>query len=241
VSLASLTKHLRIRERKEERQSKQQELKWTQKSLSHKPLSVWSEFGTRRGFELFVLCLGVNARALVLNVIFRKLGCLMLWWLGVFIAPNHQGSRWGGCWRWAHRTGIVRYPMRRHVTQPLGFWSSWPLAPLSSCGTGQSGGAPDSTVPLWLAALTSTTVLCCNVLLSELTIARWRAVARWLTGQFVVTPDSPVNYSRVRLRFPESGYMAPIRPWCTRHCPVAHRTVWCARPQHTQVFCSGSI
>jgi hypothetical protein len=40
VSLAPLTKHLRIRERKEERQSKKQELKRTQKSLSHKSLSV---------------------------------------------------------------------------------------------------------------------------------------------------------------------------------------------------------
>jgi hypothetical protein len=36
----------------------------------------------------FVLCLGVNARALVLNVIFRKLGCQRLWWLGVFISPT---------------------------------------------------------------------------------------------------------------------------------------------------------
>jgi hypothetical protein len=36
----------------------------------------------------------VNARALVLNVMFRNLGYLKLWWLGVFIAPNHQGSRW---------------------------------------------------------------------------------------------------------------------------------------------------
>jgi hypothetical protein len=42
----------------------------------------------------FELCLGVNARALVLNVIFRNLRCLELWWLGVFIALNHQSSRW---------------------------------------------------------------------------------------------------------------------------------------------------
>jgi hypothetical protein len=49
----------------------------------------------------FVLCLRVKARALVLNVMFRKLGCLKLWWLGVFIALNHQSSRWGGCCRWA--------------------------------------------------------------------------------------------------------------------------------------------
>jgi hypothetical protein len=46
----------------------------------------------------------VNALALVLNENFRKLGCLELWWLGVFIALNHQGSRWGGYWLWAHRT-----------------------------------------------------------------------------------------------------------------------------------------
>jgi hypothetical protein len=33
-----------------------------------------------------------------LNVMFRNLGSLELWWLGVFIALNHQSSRWGGCW-----------------------------------------------------------------------------------------------------------------------------------------------
>jgi hypothetical protein len=63
------------------------------------PKRIWS----------FVLCLGVNARALVLNVIFRKLGYLKLWWLGVFIAPNHQGSSWGGWCRWAHRTVHSRW------------------------------------------------------------------------------------------------------------------------------------
>jgi hypothetical protein len=35
------------------------------------------------------MCLGVNALALVLNVISEKLGRQRLWWLGVFIAPNH--------------------------------------------------------------------------------------------------------------------------------------------------------
>jgi hypothetical protein len=34
------------------------------------------------------MCLGVNALALVLNVISEKLGCQRLWWLGVFIAPT---------------------------------------------------------------------------------------------------------------------------------------------------------
>jgi hypothetical protein len=114
----------------------------------------------------FVLCLGVNARALVLNVIFRKLGSLKLWWLGVFIALNHQGSRWGGCCRWdcpvRHRTYTVQCPVFRHVTQPLGFWSSWPLVPLSACGTGQSG-----------APLTRCSDFCRDtVALSESTVAR---------------------------------------------------------------------
>jgi hypothetical protein len=37
-----------------------------------------------------------------------------------------------------HRTGIVPCPVRRHVTQPLGFGAGRPLEALSSCGTGHS-------------------------------------------------------------------------------------------------------
>jgi hypothetical protein len=54
------------------------------------------------------------------------------------------------------------------------------------------------------------------------------------------TLDSPVNYSRAASRIPEGeqfGVGVPGAPdtvrWCTGHCPVAHRTVWCARPGHT--------
>jgi hypothetical protein len=53
---------------------------------------------------IFDLCLEVNALALVLNENFGRLGCLELWWLGVFIALNHQEVVGEGCWRWAHRT-----------------------------------------------------------------------------------------------------------------------------------------
>jgi hypothetical protein len=38
-----------------------------------------------------------------------------------------------------HRTGIVPCPVRRHVTQPLGFGAGLTVGALSSCGTGQSG------------------------------------------------------------------------------------------------------
>jgi hypothetical protein len=37
-----------------------------------------------------------------------------------------------------HWTGIVRCPVRRHVTQPLGFGARSTVGVLSSCGTGQS-------------------------------------------------------------------------------------------------------
>jgi hypothetical protein len=44
----------------------------------------------------------VNARALVMNVILRNLGCLEWWWLGVFIALNHHIAVGDGCCQWAH-------------------------------------------------------------------------------------------------------------------------------------------
>jgi hypothetical protein len=56
------------------------------------------------------------------------------------------------------------------------------------------------------------------------------------------TPDSPVNYSGAASRIPEGeqfGVGVPGTPdtvqWCTGHCPVAHRTVRCAKPRHTLV------
>jgi hypothetical protein len=135
-----------------------------------------------------------------------------------------------------HQTGNVRCPVRRHVTQPLGFGAKSTVGALSSCGTGQSDATPDSPVPSDFAALTSAAHCAALFLLSKSIVARWIAVARWLIGQFGGTPDSPVNYSGARLHFPESGWLTLIRTWCTGHCPVAHRTVRCARPQHIQVL-----
>jgi hypothetical protein len=114
-----------------------------------------------------------------------------------------------------HRKLTVQCPVRHHVTQLLGFWCSWSLAPLSSCGTGQSSGTPDSPVPLWLAAQASVAHCVALFILSESTVTRWIVVARWFIGQSGGTPDSPVNYSGARMRFPESGCMAFVRPWCT--------------------------
>jgi hypothetical protein len=44
------------------------------------------------------------------------------------------------------------------------------------------------------------------------------------------TPDSPVNYSGVSSDFSRRWRVRAEVPWCTGHCPVAHRTVRCARP-----------
>jgi hypothetical protein len=97
----------------------------------------------------FELCLGLNALALVLNVNFIKLGCFELWWLGGIYSPQPPSGRWGRLLVMGapdspvrHQTGHVQCPVCRHVTQPLGFGSSRPLAWISRC----SAGTPDSPV-----------------------------------------------------------------------------------------------
>jgi hypothetical protein len=164
-----------------------------------------------------------------------------------------------------HRTGTVGCPMRRHVTQPLGFEAKSIVGALSPCDTGQSGTTPDSLVPSDFAALTSTAALFTSSILLQSTVAHWIVVAAGTPDSLVPsdfaaltstaalftssillqstvahwivvaagTPDSPVNYSGARPSFPESGWLDPVRSWCTGHCPVAHQTVRCARPQHT--------
>jgi hypothetical protein len=72
------------------------------------------------------------------------------WPVGVvFIATNQNLAVGEVCWRRAHRTvrcATGQCPVRRHVILPLGLEAGRPLEALSSCGTGQSGVAPDSPV-----------------------------------------------------------------------------------------------
>jgi hypothetical protein len=149
--------------------------------------------------------------------------------VGGIYSPQPPSSCWGSLLAMGapdspmrHRIGPVHCPVRRHVTEPLGFWSSRSLAPLSSCGTGQFG-AP---LTLRLLLFVHYSSLFTGQRLLQSTVAR---VSRCSGG----TPDSPVNYSGVRLLKPESGWFNPVWAWCTRHCSVAHRTVRCARPEHT--------
>jgi hypothetical protein len=75
------------------------------------------------------------------------------------------------------------------------------------------------------AALTLCALFLCQRLLQS-TVVR---VSRCTAGAL----DGSVNYSGARLLKPESGWFNPVRAWCNGHYPVAHRTVRCARPQHT--------
>jgi hypothetical protein len=156
--------------------------------------------------------------------------------LGVFIALNHHIAVGDGCCRWAHRT--VR--CASHVTQPLGFGRCRPLEALSSSGTGQSGAAPDRYcslpgAPLMGDSALPRTIAHCSSESSAFAVDRCakELLLRWCTGQSGGTLNSPVNYSRARLEKPEGGKLGSLRSWCTGHCPVAHRTVRCARPGHS--------
>ena len=105
--------------------------------------------------------------------------------------------------------------------------------------TRQSGVAPDSHCSLSGApsgaALTLRELFahcsCCRRLLESIVALGSRCSA--------VTPDSPVNYSGARPQKPEGEEFASVRPWCTGHCPVAHRTVRCTKIGFSWVsFCS---
>jgi hypothetical protein len=110
------------------------------------------------------------------------------------------------------------------------------VAPLAHrtvrCYTGQSGVRPDSPVNYSRAVSRS-----------------WRVQRRFSLGHRTLSggaPDSPVNYSGAPPRIPEGEEFSVEFPgasdtvrWFTRHCPVAHRTVRCARPGCLWVvFCS---
>jgi hypothetical protein len=164
---------------------------------------------------------------------------------GVFIAPTTKMAVGEGFCRMAHRT-LSGAP----ATSP----SRWvPTVGALTCGaTRQFGGAPDSHYSLSGAPSTSALTSACSralLIIVHLLHTTVGAVSRYSalhTGQSVATPDSPVNYSGVAPQIPEDSELEGIHPgapgtvrWCTGHCPVAHRTVRCARPgQPSVVFCS---
>jgi hypothetical protein len=75
MSLASLTKHLRIRMGKEKGQAKQQEQQGTQNTLSQVPNGIELIWRLRED-SIYLMCLGVESFALVLNEMFGMLGLI---------------------------------------------------------------------------------------------------------------------------------------------------------------------
>jgi hypothetical protein len=164
------------------------------------------------------------------------------WPVGVvFIATNQIVAVGEGSWRWAHRTvrcATGQCPVRRHVILRLGLGAGRPLEALSSC----RHAAPDSPLlhrtvqcPLWPICSDFCRVHCAELSMSESTVARRWPLLRWLTGQSGGTPNSPMNYSEGAPGKPEGEEFEVDPPWGTGHCPVAHRTVRCARPGSTSV------
>jgi hypothetical protein len=182
----------------------------------------------------------------------ENLGYLEGWWLGGIYSPNHQFNRWGGCLSMGapdspmcHQT-LSGAPATSPNVPTVRVLTVSTVGALTSWGTGQSGVAPDSPVShrtgavhcpvcLLTAALTlrepsahcsTFAVVCCSRPL------RW---SRCSAG----APDSPVNYSEARSQKPEGEEFEVDLPSCIGHCPVAHRTVRCARPGSSSVsFCS---
>jgi hypothetical protein len=147
--------------------------------------------------------------------------------VGGIYSPNHQTICWGGCLSMGapdsavcHRTlsgAPATSPNVRVLTvSTVGALTTW--------GIGQSGAAPDnycsvSGAPL-TPSLTSAHTVHTLFTLLQTTIALL-AVAP------LGAPDSPVNYSGAAPEKPEGEEFSLYGPWCTRHYPVAHRTVRC--------------
>jgi hypothetical protein len=171
----------------------------------------------------------------------RSSECLDGWsgggW-GVFIAPTTNLTIGDGCCRWAHQTircTTGQCPVRQQRHPTVRVLTVLTVGALSSWGTRQSGAASDrhcslsgapSGTALTLRKLSAHCSRCRRPL--ELTIA---LASRCSAG----TPDSPVNYTGARPQKPEGEEFGVARPWCTGHCPVAHRTVRCAKPGFSSV------
>jgi hypothetical protein len=168
-----------------------------------------------------------------------------VWWIKTWMhwsvvvggnySPNHQNGRWWGLLSYGASDSPVRQPRHPAVGfRPLELWHV---------------GPPDSPV----AHRTDT--VHCSVRHLRLCVRSPRTVAlsadrctrplRW-------RPLLRLAHRTVRCYTGQSGELYGAAssnsrrwqvwswaPWCTGHCPVAHRTVRCARPgQPSVVFCS---
>jgi hypothetical protein len=129
MSLALITIELRTRNEEEEKRSKRKISKEHDKTPSSSHYCFEWNWDLER-FWFTLLCLILNALALVLNVLAENLDPLKCWWLGVFIAPTIKVAVGEGCCRMAYRTvrcttGHCPARQPRHPTvrvRPLELW-----------------------------------------------------------------------------------------------------------------------
>jgi hypothetical protein len=168
----------------------------------------------------------------------EKLGYLKWWWLGGIYSPNHQTNRWGGCLSMGAPDSLVRQPchptVRVLTVLTVGALTSWGTDSPVPHRTGTVHCPVRLLALLWLYTNCPRTVHVAGDRWSRL--LRFLAIAplahrtvRWIIAEW------RLRNSKVR----SSVYTAPGAPdtvrWRTGHCPVAHRTVRCARPGFSSV------
>jgi hypothetical protein len=114
---------------------------------------------------------------------------------GVFIAPNHQFNRWGRLLS----KGAPDNPMSQPRHPTVRVLTASTVGALSSCGTEQSGAAPDmycalSGAPLAVALTSTRNVRALFTLQAIIALASCCSAS---------TPDGPVNYSGAAPEKPE--------------------------------------
>jgi hypothetical protein len=146
-----------------------------------------------------LVCLVLNAIALVRCGKLENLDTMNGGVVEVFIAPTTKSGRWEAVCRMAHRT--VRCAC--HITWPLDS-DRWSFCLL---GTGQSGGAPDRQCSLSGAPSVSALTLARTVAHSMCSADdHWREVVVAPLAHRTVrcaTGHCPVNYSGATSRIPE--------------------------------------
>jgi hypothetical protein len=178
---------------------------------------------------------------------------LLLYWIGT--SENLDANEWGG-WgiyslqplpiRWlsllvmdtsdspvAHWTCTIHCPVCATSTRPLGFWSGWPLQPLSCSCIKQFGATPDMSGDLLLLrsdfchALFTIVHFCNRPLTRSIhcsagspDISGAHRTVRWIIAESVQ-------------RIPESGMFVCAWAWCTGQCPMHTGHYPVRQRQHT--------
>jgi hypothetical protein len=159
-----------------------------------------------------------------------KLGCIEVWWLEGIYSPNHQVDCWWRLLSYGTPDSPVRQPRHQAVrVRPLELLTNGPPGSPVVHRTGPVHCPVRHLHLLWLLHAQSRTI-CFHCSFAD---DRWRGrpllrlahrTVRWIIAERLP-------------RIPESGKFGvgfPGAPdtvlWCTGHCPVAHRTVRCARP-----------